>query len=482
MMLLAGVIIASCQNLEDTPDDTYQLGEDAIRFCPSIAGISRATDTSFDNGDAISVFAVESTSSNTNGLFGNGDLYATNSRYICSNQNFSATDNGIQFPSSDSKLGFHAIYPYNANIAVSKLPLYEFSVNKKQNEGTNYTKSDLMIAYTLSDSKDIVPLTFSHKMCKVIINLNTESLPVGTPSIVLNSVLTSVRANLNLNTFQSYGESTDLTMATNGTLSFKCVLPPQTVYKDKVLAAIVIGGYNYNWILEKTIEWKSGIEYTYNLKFSRAAVRFYSDIVPWGHLETIDDVVPPEMQEIIKPYISIYKGNNPPKVEGSYLCNVSTLVYSSDGGFAPGEVFIDTYFKFSNQDMINNTLDYEEKQGSSHASGPGSFISGEGDNFTAYFNTVGESLGIYVKTAIVISGTWSVSGVKNYRYAFVMLEKGSDPDNKLVNVGTFRVFKDSNELASKASWPSNAPAMKGITYKKFRDIQNILWINESLNK
>lgn len=458
-MLLTGILLASCQGSEEYTE-TGCPESDGIVFRPSIESASRATDTSFDNADQISVFAIESTGTNPDAKFGTSDLYVSNSKYTYQNQSFMASDAGITFPQGDAKLGFHAIYPYDSQIPVPRLPLYEFTVDRKQNENGKYTKSDLMTAYTVSENKETVPLTFSHKLSKVIINLTTENLPSGNPQVTLSDVYISTRINLNTNSFESIGGTTNIVMASNGTLSFKCIVAPQTVYKDQVLATIDIGGYTYLWTLEKTVEWHSGVEYSYNLRFSKASVRFYSDILPWGHMETIDDVVPPEIQDKIEPYIPIYKGHNPPNVQGAYLSNVSTLVYSSGGGFKPGDTFADMYFRFMNQDMVNNTLDYDEKQGRSFASGPGSFISGEDDNFTAYFNTVGESYGIYVKTAIVISGVKTSSGIKNYRYAFIMLEKGNDPEKKLVDVGTFRVFKDGNELASFTSWPLKTVRMR----------------------
>ena len=59
------------------------------------------------------------------------------------------------------------------------------------------------------------------------------------------------------------------------------------------------------------------------------------------------------------------------------------------------------------------------------------------------------------KTALVISGTKASDGIHNLRYAFVVVEKGADPNNHIMDVGDFRVFKDNDELAKTSDWKSH---------------------------
>ena len=88
--------------------------------------------------------------------------------------------------------------------------------------------------------------------------------------------------------------------------------------------------------------------------------------------------------------------------------------------------------------------------------GIGAYIRGSGSNFTAFFNTTGESLGISTKTALVISGTKTSDGIKDIYYAFVMVKKGEDPNHQLMEEGIFRVFHDQDGLAVNATWPGEA--------------------------
>lgn len=172
----------------------------------------------------------------------------------------------------------------------------------------------------------------------------------------------------------------------------------------------------------------------------------------------IDNVIPEAIQDSIIDYIPIYPGVNPPNIEGCFVLDEPQVVHCSDvgnGGYADGETgFKDIYMRFSNQNATDNSLDFDRIEGTSTTTGTGAFISGSGNNFTAYFaDTEGKTNGISMKTVTVISGTKTSSGIANLRWAFICTEKGSDPDNTVMKEGAYRVFRDKDELASPATWP-----------------------------
>lgn len=175
-----------------------------------------------------------------------------------------------------------------------------------------------------------------------------------------------------------------------------------------------------------------------------------------GEYSRIDNVIPPEIRNQMDPYITIYDGNTPPNIEGEYLLSPDELVFDSENDFEIGHIFADLYFKFYNQNMHSNTLDYKEKQGYSESTGTGAFISGSGNNFSVFFNTEGighkEEYDINYKTALVISGTKDEQGIRNLEYAFVMVDKSNDPKPYFIPVGAFRVFKDGDNISSYVTW------------------------------
>lgn len=182
----------------------------------------------------------------------------------------------------------------------------------------------------------------------------------------------------------------------------------------------------------------------------------------------IEDIVPPAILEEMDPYMNIYRGNNPPMIEGTYLIDPLVTVYCQDqgnGGYNPGDIVNSEYAGFFNQDNSKLTLDFkaESVNGTSYEKGNGSFIAGDGNNFTVYFNTNGMTQNITTRTALVISGTKTSSGIQNLEYAFVMVEKGADPEHILMNEGVFRVFKDKDGLSVKANHPFNfAPSKNPV--------------------
>lgn len=180
---------------------------------------------------------------------------------------------------------------------------------------------------------------------------------------------------------------------------------------------------------------------------------------------TIAQVIPEDIRKEIEPYIPLYEGKNPPNINGTYLIEPTELVYDSGDSYKPGfDKFFPFYIKFSNQNPNNNTLDCQQKEfyeGKRYgeSEGKGVYISGEGNNFTVYFDSTGESFfdeySVVTKQADIISGKKTDDGIKDIRHVLIVLEKGSDPKNKVMKVGKFRVFKDGDEMAKNATWPSS---------------------------
>ena len=181
---------------------------------------------------------------------------------------------------------------------------------------------------------------------------------------------------------------------------------------------------------------------------------FYGNVVSFV-TDPLKNVIPDEIVDQMDDYMPIHNGINPPVIEGQYVVSPNILVYSTHG-FSPGDKFADYYVMFYNQDIINNTLDFRAAEkfddGSSSGTGTGAFISGEGNDFSVFFNvdeeTVYSDYTIYTKKAVIISGTMTDNGIKDLYHAFVMLEKSGDPKSHLVPVGTYRVFKDKDGLSA----------------------------------
>jgi hypothetical protein len=129
------------------------------------------------------------------------------------------------------------------------------------------------------------------------------------------------------------------------------------------------------------------------------------DTIVLNEASPMDDVVPVEYRLQMEQYMPFYNGKTPPNVEGVYLVSPHVLVYSTLEDDALSDKFYDMKIKFSSQNAKTNILSYSEQQRSSNLTGDSVVIMGSGDNFTAYLIAEGTSYNIYVKNAIVISGT-----------------------------------------------------------------------------
>lgn len=205
--------------------------------------------------------------------------------------------------------------------------------------------------------------------------------------------------------------------------------------------------------------------YYYRAYLDDGTNKYYSDYKDFTTAEKkIERVVPIEILEPMEPYIPIYEGENPPDIQGTYVIDPMEIVYDKMGNYEPGyNNFSTLYFNISNQNFTTNTLDYREKEignggVASESEGNGAFVSGEGNNFTVFFNTTGvthlENYDVDTTDALIISGTKTSDGIRDLHYAFVIVKKSADPDNRLMKEGDFRVFKDGDNWAETTSWPS----------------------------
>lgn len=173
-----------------------------------------------------------------------------------------------------------------------------------------------------------------------------------------------------------------------------------------------------------------------------------------------ENAVPIEIREKFSQYINLYEGTTPPDITGYYISSPNTTVYCSDEwGYSPGEVISDSKLHFGEQTSHGTISIYEEKQGTSESVAYNVKITGHGSYFTVYFTSFNhKSDGVTTsKKSTVISGEMTSKGIKNFQYAFIMLEK-NDPNGVLMPVNAYRVFKDGDGVASRIN--SFAPARR----------------------
>ena len=265
-----------------TPDDPTT----KVSFSPSIVAFSRMAGDAFEASDEISVYAVKMDATNTTGILSSAN-FADNLRYVYRSPKFEAFNKAVTYPDKSTTLAFHAIYPYSSGYSV---PEFLFAVNKDQSNESNYMQSDLLTAVSKSAANATVPLTFNHRLSKIVVNLVLKGVAANGLSVSFSNLCLSAKANLNNTTFQGTGTKGSIVPAENGSLSYKLILPPQALAKDMELATITIAGTRYIWNYSANRELASGMEYSYDLEISASedegkVVVISSSIHPWGNEE-----------------------------------------------------------------------------------------------------------------------------------------------------------------------------------------------------
>lgn len=447
--MASAALVASCSsNGEEVRPDQKQ---ESVSFTASMKTLSRATETSFEENDQIIVYAVKDEGNGTE-LKASGN-YANYVKYTYRGNKF-VNDQGIVRP-TEFGVRYFAMYPNT----ITSVPTFRFNVKTAQGASGQYTMSDLCTAVSDVTTAKEVNLIFSHRLSHVVVNLQGEALGTGTATVKLNNVNTGCNVDLNANTFTAYESRSTVYCADNGTNSYKAIIVPQTIEAGSPFLTVTLNGKEHTLKATSDINLTSGKQQVFNLTINKdEIVSFTGNILPWGEEdERIAQVIPDDIRQKMEPYIPIYDGVNPPNVEGCYLLDPMVAVYMEDYDGDLSELqWMGEYINLTNQNKNDNTIDMEEltADGESYSIGQGAVIVGEGNNFSILFNTEGTNSGIYNRTALLLSGTKSAEGIHNLQYAFVMVEKGDDPEGILMEEGVFRVFKDGDEISYYTSWPA----------------------------
>lgn len=260
------LLLTSC---EKNSDPTPAL-EGEVTFTSSISSLeTRVTDSEFEDGDAISVYALSGAT-----------LVAENVKYESVNGVF-VSDAPIV--SSGDALSFLAVYPYMSELATSGT----LSVAVDQSTEAAYEASDILGAAT-SATTDICPeLNFSHLLSAVQVNITSE---VAVSGVVVNAK-GSVDYQLVTSSYSASGDAVAITPKAVGEASYIAVVAPQSVAAGTGLIEVTVDGVVSVWNISDAVELESGYKYVCNVTVSSSGVVFSGDIEPWTDGGNIDATI-----------------------------------------------------------------------------------------------------------------------------------------------------------------------------------------------
>jgi hypothetical protein len=178
-----------------------------------------------------------------------------------------------------------------------------------------------------------------------------------------------------------------------------------------------------------------------------ACCKDHSDIIPGQNF------IPEDVLKAIEDNGQvIYKGFNPPDLPGKYLMSPAVLVSSNfPDNASPGDRFVDAIIEFYDYNPSDLTLKVRiEEIGESTGEGFGSFISGNGNNFTVYVKVETEDTqGHKFLQTDVYSGTLESGGIRDLQRSGFMVDDKGDPNNEYIENGQGRLAEDGDGFSEK---------------------------------
>ncbi len=223
--LTAAMLVVACSEEDDLRQG---IAGEGITFTSSV--MSRATDTSFEAGDAIGVSMYTES-----GFVGN----ATNVQYTTADGSGFTSTNPMTWGAAGSAetVDFKGVYPYKADAVADGI--YSFTL--ATGEGASLSDNDVMY----SSMTDVtvgarnVDLTFKHKLVKVVMQVydqNRKLLPGAT--VKINNQQTSGTLNLTDGTVTSTGDANaTLNFASNSEVSgeYQTIVMPSAATQGRVI-------------------------------------------------------------------------------------------------------------------------------------------------------------------------------------------------------------------------------------------------------
>lgn len=284
-------VLSSCGSSDDLTDNTADENRIQLQsgMATTRAGLSIQS-TEFDKGEQINVFLSEVVTVDQTA----STKYTQPIVYVTSNTSGSMTPaNSIfpYYPSNGRNVDLWACYPSRVNQNSTT-----FTVESDQTTKDGYKRSDMMYAAKagILRQKEIVPITFYHKMAKVRINL---TVPDGKDVSILDNSrvsITNVARTIAINPSAQYIGTTSaeltnigsVTVSTNGSLDCSAIIVPQTVDPGYFLEIRLSNGDILNYMLPQSITFVPGTINTFAISVNEQNIKATYSVTPWDDTAT----------------------------------------------------------------------------------------------------------------------------------------------------------------------------------------------------
>lgn len=249
---LAGALaMTACSNEmeEQLAEENGNNGKE-VKFTVGIENLSRTAiaegslKTEFVKGDEIGIFAYDgetAVASNVKYTYG-GSAWTSD--------NAIAAEDGVQ-------LSYYAYYPYSE---VTDPSAINVTVNADQSNG--FSKDDVLTAQntTAEAGATSVSLTFAHAMAMVQVSLMENTTDDANATVSLQSILPETKVNAKDGSVAAAaGQAVSVAMQkAEGSLTYRAVVPEQTITANSKLLTIVAGGKTFDVTFSADVKYERG--------------------------------------------------------------------------------------------------------------------------------------------------------------------------------------------------------------------------------
>lgn len=263
--LVAALLIGGCTK----SDEEITTSSNEMRFIVEYPSITRATGQAFENGDAIGVFVTQYAGESAVPLQVSGN-YANNSKSIFNGSKWS---NSPAIYWAEGKFDVYAYYPYNKPLSVDE---YAFTVAldqstvKTDDALSGYEASDFLWAKTERVTQmTSVPLTFNHKLSKLVVNLiKGEEYTGDVPTDAIVKIHSTVpAANIDIASgmvvVNSHATPQSITTKKVEDGVYTAIIVPQRLNTRRPLIEVLSMGVSY--LVESSFVFRSGTQHSINI-------------------------------------------------------------------------------------------------------------------------------------------------------------------------------------------------------------------------
>lgn len=242
--------------------------------------ISRATESAFEQGDAIGVYVVNQPAS-----LANSGNHVNNMRFTYSG--VWTPDSEIYWKDETTKADFYCYYPYSTSANVTA---HAYATKADQSTLANYKASDFLWGKTLgvTPTTNAVGVTVNHVFSKAIITVKAgdgftdEQLAAASIGVKICGLKTNSTINLSTGEVTATGNASDVTPYKESG-SYKALIVPQTV-AEGALIVVTIDGVDYT--LTKGFTFKSKTQHSFTVKVTKLSNGLNIGIGDWEIDET----------------------------------------------------------------------------------------------------------------------------------------------------------------------------------------------------